>query len=824
MNTRMPAIALLTLLPVLAFAAPPPPASDIPSVFPVRTDIYHEGWTDFNKNGAMDVYEDPTQPVEKRVEDLLRRMTVEEKTCQLATLYGYGAVLRDPLPTKDWLNEVWKDGIANIDEHLSGRWSRGEGGDPGRQYTWPSSRAAAARNEVQRFFVEQTRLGIPVDFTNEGIRGVRARRSTAFPIPLGQGCAWDPELARLIGEITGREACLLGFTNVYAPILDISRDQRWGRMEESFGESDYLMSALGVEVARGIQSQRVVSTAKHFAVYSFNKGAREGQSRTDPRATPREVEELALAPFRNVITKAGILGVMASYNDYNGVPVEASPEFLIGKLRKEYGFKGYVVSDSDAVEYIHNKHGVARDYQEAVAMAVNAGMNVRTTFTPPKVFIEPLRVNVAEGKVSMKVLDDRVRDVLRVKFWLGLFDDPYRRDFAAADAVVGCEEHRAVALRAARECLVLLKNKDGFLPLSKDVKSVAVIGPNAGTPDWCHLGYGPVDQQVETVVDGVKRLLPDAEVLYAKGCDIVDADWPDSELVPTPLTAAERKAMDEAVSVARRADAVILVVGDTSRTSGESRTRTSLDLPGRQETLVREVFAAGKPTALVLIGGRPATINWEDSNIPGILFAPSPGPQGGRAIAEALFGDYNPGGKLSCTFPKSVGQIPLNFPTKPMANDEAIGRSAAASGPLYPFGHGLSYTTFAYSDLTISPANAKPGEDITVTVTVANTGGRAGDEVVQLYIRQVVSSVTTYEKNLRGFRRIHLAPGEKETVTFRLAPEDLRILARDGYWRVEPGVFRVMVGSSSEDIRLKGEFTVLPGGGRSPWPKPLPLP
>lgn len=776
-----------------------PPATEIPTVYPARSEVYRDGWIDLNKNGKKDLYEDPKQPIERRIDDLLRQMTVEEKTCQTATLYGYPNVLKDRLPTLSWKNEIWKDGIANIDEQMNGNFSQPK--DP--TYFWPPSSHAGAMNEIQRFFIEQTRLGVPVDFTNEGIKGVAAYKTTNFPIPLGLGATWDRTLLRRVGEITGSEGRLMGFTNVYAPILDTLRDPRWGRAEESFGESPWLMARLGVELAKGMQSNGVAATAKHFAVYSFNKGAREGESRTDPRATPREVEEIALAPFRDVIREAGLLGVMASYNDYDGEPVIASSHFLIDKLRKEFGFHGYVVSDSGAVEYVYNKHGVAKDIKDAVRRSVLAGLNVRTQFDSPGNYINPLRELVRSGEVPMKVLDDRVRDVLRVKFLLGLFDTPYRDHLADANRLVASAENQEVALRASRESLVLLKNQNNALPIRPG--TIAVIGPNAENVDWAKKRYGPTMVDAASVLDSIKRINT-GEVLYAKGCDIVDKGFPDSELVPTPFTAVEQRDIDEAVATARRADRVVLVVGDSNRTSGESRSRTSLDLPGRQLDLIRAVAATGKPYVVVVVAGRPMTINWLAQNAPAILYAFSPGQYGGQAIAEALFGKFSPGGHLTCTFPKSVGQLPLNFPTKPAANDEKIGTKTGVSGPLYPFGFGLSYTKFEYSGLTIEPTIPRHGQDVTVSFTVKNIGEASGDEIPQLYTRQVESSVTTYEKNLRGFDRISLGPGESKTVRFLLTTRDLEILDARLKWTVEPGEFRVMVGRSSEDIRLRGSF------------------
>jgi beta-glucosidase len=771
-----------------------------------KLNIYRDGWIDLNKNGRMDVYENPKADINSRIEDLLSQMTLEEKTCQTATLYGYNRVLKDELPTPEWKNKIWKDGIANIDEHLNGWTPEGARSIYARdikKHVW-------AMNEVQRFFIEQTRLGIPADFTNEGIRGLAAFTATSFPAQPGQGSAWDKALVREIGRIEAVEARALGYTNIYAPILDVARDQRWGRMEEVYGEDPYLASRLGVEMVKGMQENyTVASTGKHYAVYSYNKGAREGQARTDPQTSPREVENIFLPSFKAAIKEGGLLGIMSSYNDFDGIPITGSHYWLTERLRNDFGFKGYVVSDSASVEYLYSKHAVASDMKDAVRQSIEAGLNVKTNFTPPDDFILPLRELVKEGKVSMKTLDDRVRDVLRVKFTVGIFDHPYVKDADATEKLVNSAEHQRVALRAARESLVLLKNDRGVLPLSKEIRSIAVVGPNADDDSNTRHRYGPSGVKGVTVLEGIKGKLGErVKVNYAKGCEITNEHWPETEVLPEPLTKEEQDEINKAVEAAKNSDVAVVVLGDSSsKTVGESASRTSLDLPGRQLELVQAVYATGKPTIVVLINGRPLSINWVNKYVPGILEAWFPGAQGGTAIADVLFGEYNPGGKLTVTFPKTVGQIPFNFPTKPNAQWE--GEKTRVNGALYYFGHGLSYTTFLYSNLKISPLKQHARGDVTVSFELKNTGPREGDEVVQLYTRDLVSSVTTYEKNLRGFERVHLQPGETKALSFTLTPEDLSLWDRNMHFVVEPGMFRVMIGSSSEDIRLKGDFEIL---------------
>ena len=789
----------------------------IPETYkPSKSEMYHKGWIDFNKNGVKDVYEDPSAPVEARIENLLGQMTLEEKTCQMVTLYGYKRVLKDDLPTAEWKQSLWKDGIGAIDEHLNGfqQWGLPPSDNP---YVWPASRHAWALNEVQRFFVEETRLGIPTDFTNEGIRGIESFRATNFPTQLGLGHTWNRKLIHQVGLITGREARMLGYTNVYAPILDVGRDQRWGRYEEVYGESPYLVAELGIEMVRGLQhNHQVTSTGKHFVAYSNNKGAREGMARVDPQMSPREVENVHVYPFRRVIQEAGMLGIMSSYNDYDGFPIQGSYYWLTTRLRGEMGFRGYVVSDSDAVEYLYTKHGTAKDMKEAVRQSVEAGLNVRCTFRSPESFVYPLRELVKEGGLSEELINDRVRDILRVKFLVGLFDSPYQTDLAGADKEVEKAENEAVALQASRESIVLLKNESELLPLDiNQIKRIAVCGPNADEEGYALTHYGPLAVDVTTVLEGIQAKVEGrAEVVYTKGCELVDAHWPESELIDYPLTAEEQAEIDRAVKNARQSDVAVVVLGGGQRTCGENKSRSSLDLPGRQLQLLQAVQATGKPVVLILINGRPLSINWADEFVPAILEAWYPGSKGGTALADILFGDYNPGGKLTVTFPKSVGQIPFNFPCKPSSqvdggqNMGPDGNMTRVNGALYPFGYGLSYTTFEYSDLEISPKVITPNERVQVSLKVTNTGKRAGDEVVQLYTRDVISSVTTYEKNLAGFERIHLRPGETQTVTFTLDRKHLELLNADMKWVVEPGEFSIMAGASSEDIRLSGMIQV----------------
>ena len=763
--------------------------------------IYHKGWIDFNKNGKMDLYENPKAPLEDRVQDLLSQMTLEEKTCQMATLYGSGRVLKDALPQNNWKTEVWKDGIGNIDEEHNGL------GAFKSEYSFPYAKHVNAKHTIQRWFVEKTRLGIPVDFTNEGIRGLCHDRATYFPAQCGQGATWNKKLIARIGEVEAKEAVALGYTNIYSPILDIAQDPRWGRCVETYGEDPYLVGELGKQMITSLQKYNLVATPKHFAVYSIPIGGRDGKTRTDPHVAPREMRTLYIEPFRMAFQEAGALGVMSSYNDYDGEPITGSYHFLTEILRQEWGFKGYVVSDSEAVEFISNKHKVADTYEDGIAQAVNAGLNIRTHFTPPADFILPLRKAVDNGKISQETLDKRVAEILRIKFWLGLFDNPYRGNGKQAEQIVHSKEHQAVSLEAARQSLVLLKNETNLLPLSKSIRSIAVIGPNANEQTQLICRYGPANAPIKTVYQGIKELLPHTEVIYKKGCDIIDPHFPESEILDFPKTAEEVQLMEEAIRAAKQAEVVVMVLGGNELTVREDRSRTSLNLPGRQEELLKAVCATGKPIILVMLDGRASSINYAAAHVPAILHAWFPGEFCGQAVAEALFGDYNPGGRLAVTFPKSVGQIPFAFPFKPGSDESS---STSVYGALYPFGHGLSYTTFTYSDLHISPSHQGVQGDIHVSCKIKNTGKIKGDEVVQLYLRDEISSVTTYTKVLRGFERISLKAGEEQTVHFRLRPQDLGLWDKNMNFRVEPGSFKVMLGASSTDIRLHGQFEITP--------------
>jgi len=788
-------------------------ASQLVSAQSSNNKMIKNGWIDYNKNNVKDIFEDSKQPVEKRVNNLLSLMTVEEKTAQLVTLYGYGRVLKDELPTQDWKNKIWKDGIANIDEHLNSTTFRAS---TFTKYSFPYSKHAEAINTVQKWFLEETRMGIPVDFTNEGIHGLANEKATALPAPIAIGSTWNKNLLNKAGKIVGREAKALGYTNVYVPIVDLARDPRWGRVVECYGEDPFLVTELGKQMVLGVQSEGVASTLKHYIGYSVPKGGRDGNARTDPHISPRELFNMYLYPYERIIQEAHPMGIMSSYNDWDGIPISGSYYFLTELLRKKFGFNGYVVSDSDALEFINSKHHVAADSADAVRMALEAGLNVRTNFQNPETFLIPARKLIKEGKISMKTIDARVGEVLSYKFRMGLFDRPYVADTKLADVIVNNADAKQFSKQISREALVLLKNEKQLLPLSKKgIKNILVTGPLADDTLTSMSRYGPSNVKVISVLEGLKTYLGNSvNVQYSKGCESADANWPESEIFPTPITQNEQRKIDSTVVLASNADVIIAVMGETENQFGESRSRTNLDLTVRQLQLLQALYATGKPVVMILINGQPLTINWPAKFLPAIIEAWCPGVDGGTAIAETLFGDYNPGGKLPVTFPKSVGQIELNFPFKPGSHAGQPGDGpngfgkTNVYGALYPFGFGLSYTTFEYSNLKVSPEKQNGQQPIEVSVDVQNNGKFNGDEVVQLYFKDLVSSVTVYETQLRGFERVSLVVGEKKTIKFSLRPKDIALLDKNMNQIVEPGVFEILIGSSSEDIRLKKKFIV----------------
>lgn len=715
-------------------------------------------------------YRDPKRPVEERVEDLLRRMTLEEKVgqlCQYSAHFG---------PTEE-LKEMIRKGLVGSLLNITG---------------------VERVNEVQRVAVEESRLGIPLLIGLDVVHGYK----TVFPIPLALASSWDPEVVRRAAEIAAREASAEGVKWTFAPMLDIARDPRWGRIAEGFGEDPYLASVMAWAAVKGFQGERlssdperIAACAKHYVAYGAAEGGRDYNTVDISERTLREVY---LPPFKSAVA-AGVATVMSAFNDLCGVPASANEFTLRRVLKGEWGFRGFVVSDWNAVGELI-QHGIAADGAEAARLAVEAGVDMDMV---SDLYRRHLAELVRRGVVPESLIDEAVRRVLRVKFLLGLFENPYA-DPERARRVVKCGEHVEAALEIARKCIVLVKN-EGVLPLSKSLRRIAVIGPLADDRDavlGCWRALGDPGDAV-SVLEGVRRKVGSAtEVLYAKGCDVSSQD---------------RSGFAEAVEAAKRSDAVVLVVGESADMSGEAASRAHLDLPGVQEELVKTVWEAvgGRiPVVMVVMSGRPLTIKWAAEHIPAIVVAWHLGVRAGDAVADVLFGDYNPGGKLPVTWPRAVGQVPIYY------NHKRTGRPPSAERftskyidedwrPLFPFGHGLSYTRFEYSDLRVEPEKVEPGGTVTISFELANAGEREGDEVAQLYVRDVVASVTRPVMELKGFKRVTLKPGERRRIVFKLPTQLLAFYGRDMKPRIEAGLYEVMVGSSSADIRLKGSFEVL---------------
>lgn len=747
--------------------------------------------------GDKPVYLDPSAPVELRVKDLLRRMTLEEKIAQLQSLW---LRIGGEVISEDKFKELAGKGIGEI-TRVSGALEvkPGEG--------------ARIANKIQRFLVEETRLGIPAIIHEECLTGFLAVGATAFPQAIGLASTWDPELIEQVASVIRRQMRACGAHQGLAPVLDVARDPRWGRTEETYGEDPYLVARMGVSYVKGLQGEDlrngIIATAKHFAAHGFPEG---GRNCAPVHAAPREFREVFLFPFEAVVKLAGVYSIMNAYHDIDGIPCASSRTLLTDILRGEWGFNGFVVSDYFAIRMLENFHYTASDAKDAAVKAILAGIDVEL----PSIdcYGKPLLDAVNEGLVPEGIIDIAVSRVLKAKFILGLFENPYVKAEEAAGQL-DREEDRALALRTARESIVLLKN-NGVLPISSSVKSIAVVGPNADSKRNLHgdysftahmdsrdrpPGYDEIFQEgaVRTVsiLEGIRsRAPPSVTINYAKGCDI---------------TGDSKEGFKEAVDMARKSDVVIAVMGEKSGmfetgVSGEGCDRYSLKLPGVQEDLMRELCNTGKPIVLVLVNGRPLSLGWIAEECSAIVEVWYPGEEGGNAVADVLFGNYNPGGKLPITFPKDVGQIPLNYSRKPSSFRNYVGMDAK---PLFPFGHGLSYTRFEYSSLEISPSSISPMGQVRIRFKLKNSGERMGDEVVQLYVRDMVASVARPVMELKGFKRVSLNPGEVKEVEFTLFAEQLAFY--DEYMRlvVEPGVFEVMIGSSSEDIRLKGEFKIV---------------
>ena len=735
------------------------------------------------------IYLDATYSVEQRVDDLLSRMTLEEKIAQLGSVWTRD-LLADGKLSSEKAGQLLKNGIGQI-TRIAGATSL------------PPNEVAELANEIQRFLVEKTRLGIPAIIHEECLSGFMAMSATTFPQAIGLASAWDPELVKEVSSIIREQMRATGAHQGLSPVLDVARDPRWGRVEETLGEDPYLVMTIGCAYIKGLQGEKpesgIIATIKHFAAHGFSEG---GRNCAPVHVPPRELRDTFLLPFEAAVKEAGAGSVMNAYHDIDGIPCAASQELLTNILREKWGFKGFVVSDYGAIEMLQTFHHVAGSKKEAAKMALEAGIDIELPGV--NYYGEPLIEAVREGFISEATIDEAVRRHLRAKFILGLFENPYV-DAGKAPAVFDTREHREIALKAACESIVLLKNENGVLPLSKNIRSVAIIGPSAASTrnllgDYsytAHLSKEKDAVPIVSILDGIKSIVSsDTAIHYAKGCEI-SGDSTDG--------------FAEAIEAAKKAEVAIVVVGERSGlsandTSGEGRDRADLRLPGVQEELIRAIHATGTPVVVVLINGRPLSIEWMAANVPAILEAWLPGEEGGNAVARILFGDYNPAGRLPISFPGQSGQIPVYYSRKPSSWRDYVFASAKA---LFPFGHGLSYTKFEYSNLEISPDKVGPAGKVNISFDIMNTGERPGDEVVQLYVHDVIASLARPVKELKGFRRINLKAGEKKTLTFILSMDQLAFHNRDMNLVVEPGMFEVMVGSSSEDIKLTGSFEVV---------------
>jgi len=748
---------------------------------------------------ARPPYLDPTLPIERRIDDLLGRMTLEEKVGQMLCLWqGKRAITDsagrfDPSHPPDW----FRIGVGRIERPGDGRGARAEA-----EYT----------NAIQRWMKEHTRLGIPVMFHEEALHGLEGEQATSFPQAIALASTWNPELVQRVFTAAAVEARARGIHQVLAPVVDVARDPRWGRIEETYGEDPYLAARMGVAAVRGFQTQ-VFATLKHMT------GHGQPESGTNVGPAPygeRTLRDVFLYPFEVTIKEGGARSVMPSYNEVDGIPSHANRWLLHDVLRGEWGFDGVIVSDWFAIAQLADVHHVVSDRTEAARRALAAGVDVEL---PDVQAYGTLVDQVRAGRVAEASIDTVVRRLLRAKFELGLFENPLV-DPDSADRISGAEPTRALALDAARQAIILLKNDRGVLPLSADrLSRIAVIGPHAAE---VLLGeYSGTPRHVVSILDGIRaRVGSRTTVEYAEGTRITEdstftrdaqphvggtrsheREGADRVVVPDSASNARRRTA--AVTLARRSELAIVVVGDNEMTSREAYApnhlgdRAELGAPGQQEELVRAILATGTRTILVLIHGRPLSIPNLVDRVPAILDGWYLGQETGTAVAEALFGDVNPGGRLPLTVARHVGQLPVFYNAKPSARR---GYVFDTTRPLFPFGYGLSYTTFAYANLRVAAARIRPTEKTTVSVDVTNTGKRAGDEVVQLYIRDVVSFATQPVKQLRGFRRVTLQPGETRTVTFEVGPAELGYHGADMRRVVEPGRFDIMVGGSSTDL------------------------
>jgi len=720
-----------------------------------------------DRTDATPAYKRADLNVDERVGDLLGRMTVEEKARQLDMYYG-SQDLVDKKQTID--NHTHAKPDAVFDPHFAEK-NLGKLGVGSIHDLYPS---AKLYNTVQAWVIQSSRLGIPALFLEEGLHGYMGYDQTVFPQSVNLAATWNPDLARKTGAAIAAETRAHGVDMILAPVLDVARDPRWGRVEEDFGEDPFLSGQLGLAYVRGMQGDslatdhNVIAEPKHFAAH----GSPESGLNTAPvHAGEREVRSIMLKSFEPSIREGNAMGIMAAYHDIDGVPCAGNPWLMNKVLRDEWGFKGFVLSDLGAIRRLYDTHHVAATPREAVQLALNSGVDMQFYDFDHATFQNAIIDGIKTGQVSQATLDAAVSRILRVKFLLGLFDHPFV-DENLDKTVRRSREHLDLSLEVARQSMCLLKNQNNLLPLKKDLQRIAVIGPNANTT---RLGdYADVAKESSEfgMLEQIKKIVsPQTKVSFSDG-----------ENIPT------------AVALAKNADAVILALGENNKISGEGHDRSELDLPGNQEALLEAVQQTGVPVILVLQNGRALTIPWAAAHVPAILEAWYAGEFGGRAIAETLFGDNNPAGRLPVTFPKSVGHLPVFYNHFPSKGKSYVDGDAA---PQFVFGFGLSYTTFKYDHLIVTPPTAGSGDDIIVSFDLKNTGNRDGDEVAQVYVRQTTASVATPVKELKGFSRVHLQAGETQHLILHVRKTDLAVWSAAQEWKTEPGEYTVMVGGSS---------------------------
>jgi beta-glucosidase len=764
----------------------------------------------------MELYRDQNQPLDMRIQDLLGRMSVDEKLAQMGSLYASTLMQKDVF-SPDLAASMMPQGIGHISATA-------------RSSDLAGRELAEFTNAIQRYLKEKTRLGIPAIIHEECLNGFRAKGATIFPQNIGLASTWDSDLVNRITTTIRRQMRATGMHQGLAPVLDVARDPRWGRIEETFGEEPFLVGEMGTAYVKGLQgpdlTRGIAATLKHFAGHGLPEG---GLNCAPANIPPRLLRDVYLYPFKKAVREGGAASVMNAYHEIDGVPCAASEELLTGILREEWGFSGVVVSDYYAIAQLMTSHHVCDNSSRAAELALTAGIDIELPRTD--CYNGPLKELVEKGAVPISLVDRAAGRILRMKFILGLFENPFV-DPVRSPLEIDTSDDRQLAREAARKSIVLLKNEHSILPLTERCKKIAVIGPSADSQrnllgDYTYpsgtgyeiesdsqsgevkVSWKPGYDRTEAVntppvisiLQGIRERAPQmVNILYAKGCEFNDNN---------------RNGFNQAVATAAAADVAVVVVGGQSGllpdcTCGEMRDRAELALPGVQERLIKAVYESGTPVVLVLIDGRPQALKWMADSLPGIIEAWLPGEEGGRAVGEVLFGDYNPGGKLAVSFPEKEGQIPLFAAHKPTGSRSSVWGNYVDSSvqPRFEFGYGLSYTTFKIRDLKIAPDVVKPDGRVNIQVTIENTGQLAGDEVVQLYINDEVASLTRPVKELKGFQRVHLLPGQKETVEFSLPVSNLGFHAKDLKYRVEPGYFRVMVGSSSRDIRQEGRFKV----------------